>query len=87
MKEVRSLTTTQERILPRTHPLENLVCFANTYPWDSDLLFEQLAFFPFKFFDQLGPVLIWSILSREIFSNEDKGSDNRDLSCPPTCII
>ena len=69
MKEVRSLTTTQERIPPRAHPLDNLVCFANTYPLDSDLSFEQLAFFPL--FDQLGPVLIWSILNREICSNED----------------
>ena len=37
MEEVRSLTTTQEMILPCAHPLDNLVCFANTYPLDSDL--------------------------------------------------
>ena len=35
-KEVQSLTTTQERIPPHTHPLDYLVCFANTYPLDSD---------------------------------------------------
>ena len=32
MKEVRSLTTTQDRIPSRAHPLDNLVCFTNTYP-------------------------------------------------------
>ena len=44
MKEVRSLTTTRDKIPPRAHPLDNLVCFANTYPLDSDLSFDQLAF-------------------------------------------
>ena len=70
MKEVRSLTNTQEKIPPRTHSLNKLVCFANTYPriW----FISQIAFFPF--FDQLGPVLIWSILNREICSNKDIGS-------------
>ena len=33
---------------------------------------SSLAFFPF--FDQLCPVLIWSILNREICSNKDIGS-------------
>ena len=37
MKEVRPLTTTQDRIPPRAHALDNLVCFTNTYPLDSDL--------------------------------------------------
>ena len=88
MKEVRSLTTTQERMPPHDHPLGNLVCFANTYPLDSNLsvtriaFFEQLGFFPF--FDQLCPVLMWSILNREICSNECIGSDNRDLFRPLT---
>ena len=50
MKEVRSLTTTQDRIPSRAHSLD--------------------------IFDQLGPVLIWSILNREIRSKEDIGSDN-----------
>ena len=71
-----------DMIPPSAHPLDNLVCFANTYPLDSDLsvsaFFQQLAFFPF--FDQLGLVLIWSILNREIYSNED----SRDLFRPPT---
>ena len=70
MKAVRSLTTTQEKIPPRAHSLDKLVCFANTYPriW----FISQIAFFPF--FDQLGLVLIWSILNREICSNKDIGS-------------
>ena len=68
MKEVRSLTTTQEKMPPHVHPLDNLVYFANTYPLDSDLSFKQLAFYPF--FDQLGPVLIWSILNHKTCSNE-----------------
>ena len=70
MKEVWSLTTTQEKILPRANPLDKLVCFADTYPriW----FINQIAFFPF--FDQLGPVPIWSILNCEVCSNKDIGS-------------
>ena len=66
IKEDRSLTTTQEKIPPRAHPLDKLVCFANTFPHISFI--SQIAFFPF--FDQLGPVLIWSILNRDICSNK-----------------
>ena len=42
MKEVWSLTTTQERIPPRAHPQDNLICFANTYPLDNDLSYIKL---------------------------------------------
>ena len=73
MKEVRSLTTTQDRRPPRAHPLETwFILPTQVYPLDSDLSFDQLAFF-----------LIWSILNSEICSKEDKGFDNRDLSCTP----
>ena len=76
MKAVRPLTTTQEKIPPRAHSRDKLVCFANTYPriW----FISQIAFF--LFFYQLGPVLIWSILNREICCNKDVGSAIE--SCP-----
>ena len=72
MKEVRSLTTTQDRIPSRAHSLDNLVNFTNTYPLDSDLsLFWSTSVLPFL----INWVLFWFGKKTEHFKALAK-SDN-----------